>query len=278
MTKLYGVIGDPIAQSLSPLIHRGWMRTHKLDAEYLAMQIPAGELEQGLDTLARSGVSGLNVTMPHKHEALSLAETLTPRARAIGAANTLWRPRDGTWHADNTDAPGFLATLGSLVKAPLRGQRVAVLGAGGAARAIVYALHSEGASILLANRTFARAETLLAEYAEQAQALGHQAVTLETGLNSLKEADFVVNTTSLGFQNGQLDLPNGDGKLFYDISYGKAAHRILAQAKAANWAIADGLPMLVYQAAFSFERWFGVMPDTAPALASARKVIEAASG
>ncbi|MEO9970656.1 MAG: shikimate dehydrogenase [Hyphomonadaceae bacterium] len=278
MTRLYGVIGDPIAQSLSPMIHRGWMREHDIDAEYLAMQIPAGELEDGLGTLARRGASGLNVTMPHKHDALALAGTVTPRAKTIGAANTLWRPRDGTWHADNTDAPGFLATLAALISAPLRGQRVAVLGAGGAARAIVYALHSEGASILLANRTLARAENLIAEYGDEGQAQGHQAVTLETGLIALENADFVVNTTSLGFQNGSLDLPAGEGRLFYDISYGKAASVILTQAKAAGWRIADGLPMLVYQAAFSFERWFGILPETGLALERARTVIDAASG
>ena len=122
MTKLYGVTGDPISQSLSPLIHRGWMREHKLDAEYLAMHILAGEFEQGLETLARRGIHGLNVTLPHKENALAAAVHATDRARTIGAANTLWRPRNGTWHADNTDAPGFLASLGGLAQRSLKGQ------------------------------------------------------------------------------------------------------------------------------------------------------------
>jgi len=212
---------------------------------------------------------------------LALSGTVTPRAKAIGAANTLWRPGDGTWHADNTDAPGFLATLGGLLDAPLKGQCVLVLGAGGAARAIVNALHTEGASILLANRTLSRAEALISEYQLEKQPLvngqTHKAVTLKSGLDQLKSVDFVVNTTSLGYHGETFNLPQGAGKLFYDISYGQAAEGILTDAIRSGWNTQDGLSMLVYQAAFSFERWFGMMPDVPSGLDRVRRTIEAAS-
>ena len=277
MTKLYGVIGDPIAHSLSPLIHNGWMRDNRLDAEYFALQVPANDLTGGLETLARRGARGLNVTMPHKEAALAIAKTATPRARAIGAANTLWRPGDGHWHADNTDAPGFLAALSGLLTAPLKGQRVLVLGAGGSARAVVHALHSEGASILLANRTLARAEALIAQYADPATPSTHKAVTLESGLEQAKTVDIVVNTTSLGHQGGTLDLGAGQGRLFYDLSYGPPAKPIIAAASAAGWQAEDGLQMLVYQAAFAFERWFAIMPDIETGLARVRRTVDALS-
>lgn len=277
MTRLYGVTGDPIAQSLSPLIHRGWMREHKLDAEYLAMQIADGELEQGLETLVRRGIHGLNVTLPHKEKALALAASATDRAKIIGAANTLWRPRDGTWHADNTDAPGFLASLGGLIDRPLEGQRVLVFGAGGSARAIVYALHTKGASIILANRTLARAEALIAGYGAEGAGLGHRAVSLEAALEHQKTADFIVNTTSLGYSGGAFDLAEGHGRLFYDISYGAPAASVSASAQNAGWAVADGVLMLVYQAAFSFERWFGIMPDIESARDRVQRAVDAVS-
>ena len=277
MTKLYGVTGDPIAQSLSPLIHRGWMREHKLDAEYLAMHILAGEFEQGLETLARRGIHGLNVTLPHKENALAAAVHATDRARTIGAANTLWRPRDGTWHADNTDAPGFLASLGGLAQRSLKGQRVLVFGAGGSARAIVYALHSEGASIILANRTLARAEELIAGYGAEGASLGHQAVSLDMALEHQKTVDFIVNTTSLGYSGGVLELAEGHGRLFYDISYGAPAASITGAAQEVGWTTADGVLMLVYQAAFSFERWFGIMPDIASARDRVQRAVDAVS-
>ena len=275
MTKLYGVTGDPIAHSLSPLIHNGWMRDHKLDAEYFAFQIPANALEEGLDALARRGIRGLNVTLPHKPDALALAKTVTPRAQSIGAANTLWRPGDGHWHADNTDAPGFLAALSGLLAKPLRGQTVLVLGAGGSARAVVQALQSKGATIILANRTLARAEALIRPYLTADTAPRHMAIDLHHGLKHAKTADFVVNTTSLGLQGQTLDLGEGQGRLFYDLSYGKAAAAFAQEVTRNGWQAEDGVQMLVYQAAYAFERWFEIMPDIERALDRVRRTLKA---
>ena len=179
MTKLYGVIGDPIAHSLSPLIHKGWMRDHGLPTDYMALQIADGELIQGLDTLARKGFKGLNVTLPHKIGALENSQQVTDRAAKIGAANTLWRAGDGVWHADNTDAPGFLASLDRFLDRPLEGQTVLVLGAGGSARGIVYALNGAGANIVLANRTVSKAEDILSQYPDSL----HKAISFADGLS-----------------------------------------------------------------------------------------------
>lgn len=271
MSGLYAVLGDPIAQSLSPVIHNGWIRDNALDADYIAMQVPDGEMPYALDVLAGRGCDGLNVTAPNKLAALELATVATDRAKRIGAANTLWRTKNNDWHADNTDEPAFSAALAEHYGEPVSDKEVVVLGAGGAARAVVHALHREGAIILLANRTISKAETLLADYPGPA----HRALSLEAGLDAAARADLVVNTTSLGHDGATLVLPAGTGRLLYDISYGKAAQAVLEPAAANGWKTADGLSMLVYQAAFAFDRWFGIIPSVDAAMTRAARVLEA---
>lgn len=272
MTALYGVIGDPIAQSLSPLIHSGWIRDFNLNAEYLAMQVPAGAFKESLETLARRGARGVNVTMPHKAAAAEVADFPSLTVQTLGAANTLVRMDDGSWLADNTDVPGFRADLATHDPAPVAGRTVFVLGAGGAARAVVLTLAEDGASIVLCNRTRARADALMADLA----LAGHAVLDLEAGLARLGEADLVINTAGLGHEGASLDLPPGQDRLFYDISYGKAAETVTGPARDAGWRTADGLGMLVGQAARSFETWFGETPDEALALKRCRRALEMA--
>lgn len=273
MSALYGVIGDPVAHSLSPLIHKGWMREHGLDADYLALQVPEGTLAESLETLKNRGFRGLNVTLPHKEAAFGLARTVTPAGQKIGAINTLWLAGDQAWHGDNTDAPGFSRALSDLLDKPLKGQTVLVFGAGGAARGIIYALDAAGALIHLANRTLQRAENLLAEYHNTE----YKACSFEEGLVFAADCDLVINTASLGHDGEVLNLPLGNHRLFYDISYGKAADLTLNDAKSQGWRTADGLSMLVWQAAYAFERWFGILPETDDALQRCRRTIEAAT-
>ena len=270
MTHLYGVIGDPIAHSLSPLIHKGWMRDHRLPADYLGLQVPPDAFDESILTLSKKGFKGLNVTMPHKLNALKWAKIVTPQARKIGAVNTLWRDLDGDWHGDNTDAPGFMASLGEIFNQPLEGTEVLVLGAGGSARAIIYALDEAGARVRLANRTLSKAEAILSLFEENS----HTALSLEEGLAAAGDFRLVVNTTSLGYSGQGLKLPDSHGGLLYDISYGKAAKTILEPAAAQGWRAADGLSMLVYQAAYAFERWFDIMPDIEKGLQRCRRVLE----
>jgi shikimate dehydrogenase len=269
MTRFLGVIGDPVAHSLSPFIHNHWLRQHGIDAVYAALEVKAEELDGSLETLLTHGTLGLNVTLPHKQTVLDRAASASETARRIGAANTLVRTPPGQWHAENTDAPGFALTLdhGDIA---VDGRDVFILGAGGSARAVADVLVRRGARLTLCNRTGARAESLALALAPAARIL-----SLEDGLAQLDRASVVINTLSLGHAGGGLSLPVSAGGIFYDISYGKAASGALEEARAKGWRALDGLGMLVAQAAFSFEHWFGVTPDLAAAHGRARALLEA---
>lgn len=270
MTYLLGVLGDPVAHSLSPFIHNGWLRAHQLDAVYSAFELKKGELASGLDALARQGVIGLNVTLPHKEDALRLTMSASDTARRLGAVNFLVRRGEG-WIGDNTDAPGFAMTL-DYGEIDVKDRSVFLLGAGGSARAVASVLHDRGARLTLCNRTVERAAALASELAPGARVL-----SLEDGLKELSSAALVVNTLSLGHSGGKLELPRAAGGIFYDISYGKGAAAALAEAKAKNWRTLDGLGMLVAQAAISFQHWFDIMPDMAEAHERCRRLVEATS-
>lgn len=269
MRRLLGVIGDPVAHSLSPYIHNHWLRENEIDAVYAALEVKSGELAAALTSLLKHGAAGLNVTLPHKEDALKLASSVGDTARRIGAANTLVRTSAGEWRAENTDAPGFALTLdyGDIA---VEGRDVFLLGAGGSARAVADVLTRRGARLTLCNRTIARAEALALDLAPAARIL-----SLDEGLKQLPKAAVVINTLSLGHTGGVLELPASAGGTFYDISYGKGAAASLAEASRKGWRTLDGLGMLVAQAALSFELWFGIMPDLAAAHARARTLLEA---
>lgn len=267
MTKLLGVIGDPIAHSLSPLIHNGWLRDLGFDATYEAMQVAEGTLPEALSTLAQRNTVGVNVTLPHKTAALEAATTRSPAAETIGAANTLTLT-NGAWHADNTDAPGFLEALGRVD--PYK-DKVLVLGAGGSARALVYALTGLGIPVRVLNRTEAKAAALVRELGGSKTVYG----SIRQYSEYIEDATIVINTTSMGYSGDALDLPAGSDRLFFDISYGKIAASQLAHAEAMGWQTRDGLTMLVAQAAFSFEIWFGERPDIEAGLRRCNLAVEA---
>lgn len=259
---LAGVIGDPVAHSRSPALHGHWLRRHGLRGHYIPMHIRTADLERALHCLPRIGFVGVNVTLPHKEHALALADRATPRARRIGAANTLSFLPDGGIEADNTDGEGFLAGLAQACpdwSAPVG--PVVVLGAGGAARAIVVALLEAGVpEIRLVNRTAARAEALAAEFGPQV--IPHAWQACPAGLAG---ATLVVNTTSLGMTGRpELTLPL-DGlsptAVVSDIVYTPLETRLLRDAAARGNPTVDGLGMLLHQALPGFERWFGRRPE-----------------
>ena len=268
MTKLLGVIGDPIAHSMSPLIHNGWLRDERIDATYQAMHVPAGEIISALKTLESRNIIGVNVTLPHKHDALAACTAASDAAKAIGAANTLTFKSPGNWHADNTDAPGFLHALGDTGS---QSARVLLLGAGGSARAIVFALTNKGIPVTILNRTVSKASDLAAELGDEKTQYGDISQYTEY----LDIATIVVNTTSMGYSGDLLSLTDGDGRTFFDISYGKVAAPQLDLASQKGWRVKDGLTMLVAQAAYSFESWFGMMPDLETALERCQRAIRA---
>lgn len=277
MRRRYAVIGDPVSHSLSPVIHRGWMEDHGIEAAYDAIRVAAPDLPEALASFGREGFGGLNVTLPHKEAALSLSASRGPGAALVGAANTLSFKTGAGWHADNTDLSGFetsLAHAGLADPAPLpKDDRPAlVLGAGGASRAVAVALARQGRAAIFCNRSVPRAEALAALYRSLAGPEGAcraTAVPLEGLGAAMKSCAFMVNATSLGHSGASVAWEKGEGRLAYDLSYGAAGAAFLAPARAAGWRTADGLGMLVAQAAGAFAIWFGTEPDFGKGLARA---------
>ncbi|SLN33249.1 Shikimate dehydrogenase [Roseovarius gaetbuli] len=258
---LAGVIGSPIAHSKSPQLHGHWLKTLGIPGYYIPMDVAADDLENVLKTLPKMGFVGVNITVPYKELALELADLVTDRATLIGAANTLIFRKDGKIHADNTDGYGFIQNLRQ--NAPdwdPKSGPAAVLGAGGAARAIVASLLDVGVpEILMSNRTRVRAEALQSEFGKRIQVVDW----VQAG-NMLEEAVTVVNTTSLGMLGKPpLRVPLDGlrkGTLVTDIVYAPLKTRLLIEAEKAGCVTVDGLGMLLHQAVPAFERWFGVRP------------------
>lgn len=265
----YAVVGDPVAHSLSPLIHNAWMQEAGLDAHYERVHLKSENAEADIHDMARA-YSGLNVTLPHKIAALEASANSSPEARLVGAANTLVRNGEA-WTAHNTDVAGFEMAMRAVAGEELRNLRVLLVGAGGAARAVVVALNRAGAHLTIANRSPVNAAALANE-------LAPHAVTAElSDVETLSaSADIIVNAASLGHTGASLpQLAWGQGRPFLDLSYGKAAAPALQAAADAGWVAHDGLTMLVGQAAAAFQLWFAVSPDHASALEACRAAVAA---
>ncbi len=268
-TKKYAVVGDPVAHSLSPLIHTGWIADHGINAHYTRIHLQSDTAADDLRAMAGE-YDGLNVTLPHKLSALNAATNSSLEARAVGAANTLVR-EEVAWTAYNTDVAGFEAAMHAACGDELRNLRVLLIGAGGAARAAVVSLNRAHAKLTIANRSAANAAALANELAPHADTSDLSQV------ESLSEwADIIVNSASLGHSGASLPpLAPGRGRPFLDLSYGKAAAGALDAASSAGWAPHDGLTMLVAQAAAAFHLWFNVWPDQAKALHACREAVAA---
>lgn len=258
---LAGLVGRPVGHSRSPKLHRHWLARHGISGDYVAMEVAEADLRDVLRVLPKAGFQGVNVTIPHKRAALELADEATERATRIGAANLLVF-EEGRMLADNTDGEGFLASLrqGAPGWDPGAGPAT-VLGAGGAARAVVVALLDAGVpEVILANRTQESAQALR-------QALGGRLRVMDwtQAGNAVEEGTLVVNTTSLGMSGKpELRVPL-DGlrpdQVVTDLVYAPLETRLLREARAAGAVAVDGLGMLLHQAVPAFERWFGVRPE-----------------
>ena len=264
------LIGWPAAHSRSPLIHHYWLRTLGIEGGYVIEAVPPDDLRDFVLRLSLRGFVGANVTIPHKETVLELS-TPDARARAVGAANTLWF-EDGELRSTNTDVEGFLGNLDASAADWDKADEALVLGAGGAARAVVFGLRERGFKrIHLANRTLARASALAAEFGPNVQPLAWD------GINDvLPRAKLLVNTTSLGM-HGQPALEIEMARLpqdavVADLVYVPLVTPLLAAAKARGLGTADGLGMLLHQAVRGFALWFGVTPDVTPEL---RALVEA---
>ncbi len=265
-SRIAGVIGWPVDHSRSPRLHGYWLDQLGIDGAYVPMAVPPDRLTEALNGLSALGFRGANVTVPHKTAALDACDSLDAAARAIGAVNTLVAGADGSLSGMNTDAMGFLANLRQECGFEPAGKRAVVLGAGGAARAVVWALADAGAaSVAVVNRTLVRAEALAAAFAGPVQAHAWPALD-----EALAGADLLVNATSLGMQGGaplDVDLtPLGADAVVNDIVYTPLETQLLQAARRRGLTAVDGLGMLLHQAVPGFERWFGVRPDVTPAL------------
>ncbi len=259
---LVAVIGHPVAHSRSPALHSYWLKRYGLKGHYIPVDIPPVELRELIHTLPRLGFVGANVTIPHKEAMLQIADVVTDRAALIGAANTLIFRKDGKIHADNTDGSGFIANLRQHAPqwAPSSGPAV-VLGAGGAARAVIAALIEVGVpEIHIANRTRARADALRSDFGAKLHV--HEWVQAAA---LMENAATVINTTSLGMTGKPdfrvpLDRLNPHA-VCNDLVYTPLKTQFLIEAEARGCTVVDGLGMLLHQAAPGFERWFGVRPE-----------------
>ncbi len=259
-TRVACVMGWPARHSRSPKLHGYWIKRYGIDGDYRVAEVPPEEFPAFLKSLAQSGYVGGNVTMPHKDAAFALSEP-DARARAVGAANTLWLD-SGTLRSTNTDVEGFIGALDANAPGWDRMTDTAiVLGAGGASRAVIYGLIERGMKVIhVVNRTLAKAEASR----ERFGAAVHPA-TWEDVPRLLAGAKLLINATSLGMK-GQPELkidlaPMAKDAVVSDIIYVPLPTRLLEDARQRGFRSSDGLDMLLYQAVRGFNLWFGIKPE-----------------
>lgn len=273
------MIGDPIAQSKSPVIHSFWLEQLGIEGEYRRQLVMTEDLADYLATRrADPDWRGCNVTMPHKQSVLPLLDRLDPLAQRIGAVNTIV-PEDGALVGYNTDAPGFLEPLQPMLAKTHYFRMARVFGTGGAARAIIAALAGEGVMIVLAGRNPDKARALLDELdpggEHHVAPLDHFADVTDFAFDDREGClDLIVNASSLGM-TGQpplaFDLTHAPpGSVFYDIVTSPLETALLKEARAAGFGTIDGLSMLIGQADHAFRRFFGAVPPRGPADAELR--------
>ena len=271
--NIYAVMGNPVRHSKSPAIHREFARQRAIALEYRAIHVELGGFESALRAFRENGGRGLNITVPFKLEAYQLADRHSARAEQAGAVNTLRFEDDGSAYGDNTDGVGLLRDITANLNHPLVGQRVLILGAGGAVRGILDALlEQQPKELVVANRTVAKAKDLEKLFRPQGSIRG-------CGFEDLKgkRFDVVINATAASLK-GDVPAVSKDvletNALAYDLMYGDTPTPFMIWAKGhGTTRTCDGLGMLVEQAAESFFVWHGVRPQTAPVIAALRKEI-----
>jgi shikimate dehydrogenase len=266
-----GLIGYPLSHTLSPAMHTAALRALGLGGSYVALETPGEALAQRMEEIRRE-YRGVNVTVPHKEAVMPYLHSLSPEARSIGAVNTIVN-REGRLEGYNTDAPGFLRGLeeGGI---EYRGVKALILGAGGAARAIAWALKQAGAQVRIANRTLGRALQLQREFGLA------EATDDERTLSSMaRSSELIVNTTTVGLKDPastplRAEWFPAKGTVV-DIVYNPLETRLLREARAAGLKTLSGLPMLVWQGALAFELWTGQQPPVEVMYQAARQTLGA---
>jgi shikimate dehydrogenase len=264
------IVGHPVKHSRSPLIHSYWIREHGLVGSYERIDVAPADFPAFLREFDALGFVGGNVTIPHKEAAFAGAGRRTDRAERLRAVNTLWVEQGVIW-GDNTDVLGFVAHLDQCLGAGWdeSAGTALVLGAGGAARAVVAGLHGRIPRIMIANRNLAKAQDLAAQIAGD-DGCRLEALPWDDVARRVGEAQLIVNTTSLGMAGEPplaLDLAKAAAEtIVADIVYVPLETPLLAAARARSLRTVDGLGMLLHQAAPAFARWFGIVPEVTPHL------------
>ncbi len=260
--RIAGVIGTPIDQSKSPLIHNYWFRQNNLEAYYVPLEVSRKDFETVVMALRKMGFRGVNITIPHKEKALQIADKVSDNAAILGASNTLTFGIDGLIYADNTDCYGFIESVReSVPEWEARRGSALVLGAGGGAKAIVYSLLQEGTpEVYISNRTMERSESLKSNFGNRIKIIRKDNIN-----DCIDKIGTLVNTTSLGMV-GQPELKFHIDKIsprtvVCDIVYNPSETKLLADARKRGCQTVGGIGMLLHQAAKSFYIWYGIRPE-----------------
>lgn len=262
MKKLYAVLGNPIGHSMSPVMLNDLFSYYQVDAHYLPFQVKAEDLGDAVKGLKAIAVGGFNVTIPHKSNIIPFLDGVDELAASIGAVNTVVN-QDGKLIGYNTDGPGFLTGLRTYLPS-VSGQRVLVIGAGGAARAIYFTLAKENPHVLdIANRTLEKAAKLIKDCP---YVCSSRALSLDEATEDLEKYDLIIQTTMIGMSPKINEQPLNLDKLsnhsiVCDIIYNPLETQFLQDAASKQARIQNGIDMFVYQGALAFEKWTGVFPD-----------------
>lgn len=262
MKKWFAVIGDPIQHSKSPEMHELWYDALTIDASYIPIHVKKEQLEDAVASLKLLGASGFNVTIPHKEAIIPFLDELDPMAKKIGAVNTVVRLADGRFKGFNTDGLGFVKSLEQAIGEDHRSHPVLIIGAGGAARGITFALVEKGyRNITIANRTVEKANAIVNEVG-----VGNS-ISLMEAEQQLAHFSIFIQTTPAGLYHGEFSLPFSmeqfpNKAIACDIVYNPIMTPFLQAAEKKNALIVNGLGMFIHQGAIAFEHWLAVYPPS----------------
>lgn len=262
MKKWYAVIGDPISHSMSPSMHSQWFSDLTIDATYIPVHVKKENLAEAVESLKSLGASGWNVTIPHKEAILPLLDQIDSSAEQMGAVNTVVVEANGTLTGYNTDGIGFVNSLEEAMGTNLKELSILIIGAGGAARGIAFALKEQGyENLVCANRSLSNAQRLIADLKS-----GH-ALSLDQAEAQLADFQVIIQTTPAGMITSNVDMPLSlknvtSSAIVADIVYNPLLTPFLAEAKDRGARCLNGVGMFVHQGALSFQKWTNRKPDT----------------
>ncbi|AWE08122.1 shikimate dehydrogenase [Lysinibacillus sp. 2017] len=262
MKKWFAVIGDPIAQSKSPEMHNAWYEEDNVDATYIPIHVKPEQLQQAVESFKLLGASGWNVTIPHKQTIIPFLDELDELAAKMGAVNTVVRTAEGKLKGYNTDGPGFVKSLENVIGTTCRDEHVLIIGAGGAARGIAFALQLAGyRNITIANRTVEKAQQIIAELGTG------NGISMQQAEQNLMSYKIFIQTTPAGMSTGNFALPFSlekfpTGAIAADIVYNPLMTPFLQAAEQKGATIVNGLGMFVHQGAIAYQYWLGDYPNT----------------